>query len=108
MKTLDEIKSIGFKGNNFIRTLLPSFFYDPVHKLIIGNEEQLEQSDQFKLIPCVVKTHCFELSLADNEKFEIFHKINNSNLVAWYPIDDYYDFNGVCVTKLLRFCILED
>ena len=107
MQTIEDLKSIGFHCNNFVQSILPSFFYDPVNRKIIETQDELEKTNQSKLEPKVLTSIMLANNLGENMEMEWFRKIYNSKLVAWIPSKQPPSIEGK-QGHLLRFCILEE
>ena len=106
MKTIKELKSIGFHCKNFTQAYLPSFFYDEENKKILKQNANISDVNSEKLRPCVVKSLRLADNLGENMESEYFRKLYNAKLVAWYPAEDYIGEDKNVL--IMRFCILEE
>jgi hypothetical protein len=105
-QTIEDLKSIGFHGKNFIEVKLPSFFYDPVNRKVIESEEAFQATNQLKLESHVVKTTKLYDNLGENMESGLFRMIYNAKIVAWYPCEQPPLVDGKQFV-LLQFSILE-
>lgn len=83
MKTLEELKACGFHCNNMVQVEKPCFLYDWNTNIISYNITDEHWDQNF----CVKSERIFPIG--SEEEVE---RINNAQLVAWYPCRDESDY----------------